>query len=124
GERADGPGPGRAVAVDPDPASPTYWHGRYGKVPRFYSSPFIATEEQAANAAREMLKRQLGFPYSVEFTSVPNPALKPFDPIRVILKDNSRELHVMQSVTIPLVADGVQTGTTREQTRVLIGAPS
>ena len=124
GEGADESEPVQAVAVDLDPTSPTYWHGRYGKVPRFYSSPFIATVAQAANAAREMLKRQLGFPYSVEFTSVPNPALKPFDPIRVILKDNTREVHVMQTVTIPLVADGVQAGTTREQTRVLIGAPS
>ena len=119
-EAADVESPVRAVAVDNNPASPTYWHGNFGKVPRFYSSPLLTTLPQAQAAAASMLARQLGLPYAVDFGVVPNPALEPDDPVRVRYPGRN-EVHVIDRLTVPLTAEGVMTASTREQTVVLIG---
>ncbi len=111
--------PFSALAVDDDPRSPTYWYGRFGRVPRFFSSPLITTLGQAQRAAESLLRQNLGLPYSVDFTNVPNPALEPWDPIRIQLHGR-RELHIVETLTIPLGL-GPQTGTTRQQTSTLIG---
>jgi len=120
GEALDTTAPPRAVAVDDNPDSPTYWEGDFGKVPRFYTSPFITTDGQALTAATAILRQNLGLPYNVQFGQVPNPALEPHDPIAV----NSgvgAELHVIERLTIPLDVDTEQVGTTRQQTLVVIG---
>lgn len=83
GEALDTEAPSRAVVVDNNPDSPTYYYGDFGKVPRFYSSPFITTDSQAQTAAASLLTQNLGLPYSVDLTSIPNPALEPLDPIAV-----------------------------------------
>ncbi|MFD4196616.1 DUF5047 domain-containing protein [Amycolatopsis thermoflava] len=106
--------PVRAVALDLNASSPTYWHGPFGKVPKFYSSTFITTVGQAQAAANAMLARQLGLPYNVDFSMVPNVALEPLDPIRLSYPDKS-EAHVIESLTIPLDAEGAMSATTREQ---------
>jgi len=120
GEGLDRAIPVRAVAVDNDSASSTYWYGPFGKVPRFFASPLITTQGQAGLAAATMLTKQLGLPYSVDFTAVPNPALEPGDPVRVTYPGRS-EVHVLDRLTIPLTAAGALTASTREQTNVLIG---
>lgn len=127
GEGADTIAPARAVAIDNNPHSPTYWYGRFGKVPRFYSSPFITTNTQAFNAASSILRQSLGLPYNVSFGAVPNPALEPFDPVRVVYPTRSRsgsgysETHILDRLTVPLVADAAMTADTREQHVVTIG---
>jgi hypothetical protein len=83
GEALDTVTPARAVAVDNNPASPTYYYGSFGKVPRFYSSSFITNTSQAQTAANSLLRQKLGLPYNVDFTAVPNPALEPYDPVVV-----------------------------------------
>lgn len=83
GDALDTTAPAYGVAVDENPDSPTYWDGSFGKVPRFYSSPFLTTDEQAATAAAALLQQNLGLPYSVAFGQVPNPALEPHDPIAI-----------------------------------------
>src|SRR5690606_37876158 len=103
-----------------DPASPTYWHGPFGKVPRFYASPLITDVAQAASAAASLLKRSLGLPYSVNFGTIVNPALEPLDPIRITYPGRA-ERHVVETLTIPLTAGAAMTGTTREQTLTIIG---
>lgn len=120
GEALDTEEPPRAVAVDDNPASPTYWDGDFGKVPRFYTSPFITDATQAATAAAAILRQNLGLPYSVDFTQVPNPALEPWDPIAVTLARRT-ELHVIEKLTVPLTAVQPLTGATREQTLIVIG---
>jgi hypothetical protein len=120
GEGTDTAVPVRAVAVDRNPASPTYWEGPFGKVARFYSSPFITSESQAASAAVSLLGQQLGLPYAVDFSAVPNPALEPYDAVRVTYPGRS-EVHVLDRLTIPLTASAPLTASTREQTTVLIG---
>lgn len=125
---ADGEGAGdeaapvRAVAVDDNPNSPTYFYGRFGQVPRFYSSPLITTQAQALAAAEAMLRRSTGFPYSVSFAASPNPAVRPWDPVQLMYSDGTAEAHLMDAVTVPLDVDTPITGTTRQQTHVLIGA--
>lgn len=122
GEAADTTAPPRAMAVDANPNSPTYWDGTFGKVPRFYSSPFITTDAQAQSAAVAILRQSLGLPYSVDFTAVPNPALEPWDPVRISYADRAgAETHVIDTLTIPLAAQGAMTATTREQTVVIVG---
>lgn len=114
--------PVRAVAVDHNPRSPTYHLGPFGPVPQFYSSPLLTSAAQAQLAARTILLRGLGLPYNVDFTAVPNPALEPWDPVRVrsSVRD-STEIHVLQRVSVPLVAGAPMMAETRERTVVLVG---
>lgn len=122
GDGMDTTAPVRGTAYDANPGSPTYWFGGFGQVPRFYSSPFITTDAQALNAARELLRRGLGLPYSVSFQSIPNPALEPDDPVQVVYGPSvAPETHVIEQITIPLTAADVMTAATREQTLVTYG---
>lgn len=106
----------RAVARDMSPTSPTYWLGPFGKVPKFYSSSFITTAEQATTAASALLARNLGLPYSVSFGMVPNPALEPLDVVHVSYRDSAAtELHVLEKLNIPLTAAGLMVASTRER---------
>lgn len=102
-----------AVVVDNNPASPTYWNGRFGKVPRYYNSSFITTAAQATSAATSILQRAVGLPYSINLDAVPNPALEPYDPVRITMPDRT-DIHVIDSLSIPLTALGTMTGTTRQ----------
>ena len=120
GEGADTATPVRAVVFDNNPASPTYWYGKFGKVPRFFSSPLLVQAQQAQQAATSLLTRHVGLPYAVDFTAVPNPALEPGDPVRVTYRGRS-ETHVLDRLSIPLTAVGAMTASTREQTATLIG---
>lgn len=105
GEATSG-APARAVVADDGPRSPTRWGGPFGKVPRFYSSPLLTTRGQARAAAASILRRSLGMPYSVSLGAVTNPALRPHDPILVTLRDGSRDLHIVDTMSIPLTAGG------------------
>ncbi len=124
GEAADDFPPARAVVVDDDPDSPTYWDGPFGKVPEPYSSPLILTNAQAKNAAEQMLAQLKGLPYAVDLTAVPNPALEPYDAVRVVYPPVLgqvpiviRERHVLEQIRIPLLAAGTLTATTRLSSR-------
>lgn len=122
GEGADTQTPVRGVARDDNPASPTYYAGRFGPVPLFYSSPFVTTTAQAKSAAASILRRHLGLPYTIDFEMVPNAALEPWDPVRVRYSGrDAPETHVLQTITVPLVPEAPMPATTKEQTVVLIG---
>lgn len=113
--------PVRAVARDVNPASSTYVFGSFGPVPRFYSSPFLTTTDQAASAAEKILQRVIGLPYSASFESLVNPALEALDPVSVTYSDRGKqEVHVLETVTVPLTVKAPLTATTREQSTVLI----
>lgn len=120
GDALDDKPPSSAVAYDNNAISPTYWNGAFGKVPRFYSSPFITTKAQAQSAANSLLKQTLGLPYNVQFGSIVNPALEPYDPVLVKVKGRT-ETHVLSRITVPLLVSQPMTADTREQTVVLIG---
>ncbi len=123
GEALDDSPPVAGYAYDLDPASPTYWDGPFGKVPRFYSSPLLTTADQATKAAESLLAQSTGLPYVVDFSAVPNPALEPFDPVRVTYPVDmtrhprrAREIHVLAAITIPLGAAGTLDAHTRKVT--------
>lgn len=106
--------PVRGVATDTNPLSPTYYFGPFGKVPMFYSSPFLTTNTQAAAAAQTVLDRQLGTTEQLSFGSFVIPHLEPSDTVRVTrLRSGIDEDHVIDSLTIPMGADGVLDGQTR-----------
>lgn len=116
GEPVGEAAPVRGVALDLNPLSPTFWDGPFGKVPKFYSSTFLTTDQQCLDAATAMLARQLGVPYSLDFTAVPNPALEPLDPVSVSYTDRQLpEVHVIESLTIPLDPGAAMQATTRQQ---------
>ena len=121
GEGADNTTPVRHVAVDNGPTSLTRFGGKFGKIPRFYSSPLITTNQQAADAAANILRRGLGIPFSVDFTAVPNPALQPYDVVRVTYADYNRELHTIEKLTIPLTVEQDMKAGTRERSLIVIG---
>jgi hypothetical protein len=127
GEAGDTTAPARGVAYNLDPTSPTYYRGRFGPVPGFYSSPFVTTNAQATAAATTLLRKELGLPYQVKLASVPNPALEPYDVIEARYPKRSRsrslvaETHVVDNVTIPLVPDSPVELDTRQQQVELIG---
>lgn len=97
----DVPPVGPGIAVDDDPASPTYWGGPFGMVPRFYSSPLLRTQVACEKAALGMLQPYLGLRQTARLQLV-NPALTPDDVIDVRMPDGSLQASVVESVSIDL----------------------
>lgn len=114
GENTGETAPSRGVATDDNPASPTYYYGPFGRVPRFYVSQFITSDDQAQDAAAAILSRELGTTRQVNFGAVVDPRLEPEDVVRITrARAGIDEDHVVDQVTIPLSATGVMTGRTR-----------
>jgi hypothetical protein len=106
--------PVRGVATDDDPFSPTYYFGPFGRVPRFYSSPFITTVSQANAAAQSILQNELGTTEQVNFGSLVLPYLEPGDVLRITRqRAGIDEEHMLTSLTIPLSAAASMSGQTR-----------
>lgn len=121
GDGLDQTDPVYAVAYDGDPNSMTYYLGRYGKVPKYYASPFLTTSAQALAAASAILRKGLGTPYQVNFGMSPNYALQPFDPVRISHPHSAPEIHVIATLDFPWGAGGVALVTTMEQTNLTVG---
>lgn len=108
--------PVQGIAYDNDPGSPTYWDGPFGLVPKFYSSSFITTTDQANSAAASILNQSNGLPYTVSFESVPNPALEGYDVISLEFSDSEAvENHILDRITYALTPDGSMAADTRQQ---------
>lgn len=101
--------PVSALVVDDDPTSPTYWSGPFGHRPTFYSSSTLTTVGACTSAATLKLRAARAPNASADITSLPNPALEPGDVIRVAYPDGTKELHQVQSFTVPLEAAGAFT---------------
>ena len=116
GEGVDTLNPVHAVALDLDPLSPTYWDGPFGKVPKFFTSTFITTQAQALETANSMLAQSVGLPYLINFGSIVNPALEPYDAVTIRTSD-MRVTHVIDVLTVPLLHSVMMTGSTRSSIR-------
>jgi hypothetical protein len=104
----------RGVATDDDPLSPTYYHGRYGHVPFFYSSEKITDDAQAAHVAEVILAQKRGITEQVTFDSLVNPALEPGDAVQITRERTGiNQVHMIDTITIPLSPSGTMSGTTR-----------
>lgn len=104
----------RGVATDDDPTSPTYYYGRFGRVPYFYSSEYVTDSDQAASVAEVILAKQKGIARSVSFQTIVNVALEPGDSIRILRTSSSfDEIHILDAVTYPLGPSEPMTASTR-----------
>lgn len=93
-------------AADLDPASPTYYNGEYGQVPRFYSSKYITTTTQANAVAKSMLAEAMARNRTVGFTSSPIAFLEAGDLIVLKLFDGSYETHMISTTSLDIGYDG------------------
>ncbi|MEP7114759.1 MAG: DUF5047 domain-containing protein [Ilumatobacteraceae bacterium] len=104
----------RGVWTDTAATSPSRYGSGFGQKPRFYSSPFLTTGAQALSAATALGANIAGVARSLSFAAVPNCALEGGDPIlvkRIALGVD--EVHLIDSLTIGLTADGAMSGSSR-----------
>jgi len=106
--------PKRGEEWDDDPNSPTYCDGPMGRVPLFYSSPLLTTQDDVDSAAQTMLARVKRPIEQVSFTLVPNPAHEAFDVVEFVDEDGVARRYMLDVVTTPLDSSGPMTATTRE----------
>lgn len=119
GEGADDKVPVRVVVYDNDSNSPTRFGGPIGKVPKTVKTPLITTVPQGIAAGRALLQLALGAPYSVKFDAVVNPSLRPLQAVEIMYSNNERDVHIVDSVTIPLDEDHDMSTETREQALII-----
>lgn len=103
------------IAVDDDPKSPTYWGGVFGKVPRFFTSSFLYTNDQCRTAAANLLVSARGLPYSVTLGMVPNPALEAWDVVTVTYEEGREEAHIIDQITYTMNVEDEMSILTRKQ---------
>ena len=96
-------------AEDNDPNSATYIGDPpdgIGRVPGFFRSAYVRSEEQADELAESILKDRIGRTQSGRIISIVNPAHDVRDVIKVIRSPSKiSERHVIESMTIPLGAE-------------------
>ena len=105
----------RGEAKDEDTDSPTYWAGDFGPKPIFFSSEFVTSDAMAGDAAEALLAKNMGIAKAVNFGAVVHPALEPLDTITVNRPRAgiTNETLILDSLTIPLEAEGTMNGQTR-----------
>lgn len=102
---ASGAAPVSGFAKDLDPTSPTRWEGPFGRVPKFISSALWVSANACTSAAEYALFDAIAPNVQTSLDSLPNPALEGNDIIRLI-HAGRKERYLVQSLSIPLTADG------------------
>lgn len=106
---------GTVFVVDADPSSPTFWDGPWGKkTAPTQRLDTVTTEQQAIDAAYALLDQYKGKARQIDFKSVHNPLIEPFDVIQVSgdLRE-APEQHVMDAIQYPLMG-GEMSAETRQ----------
>lgn len=101
------------TAADTDPTSRTYVGGPFGRVPYFYSSPLFRNTGQALAAAKAKLLQLKAVNAQFSLDAVVNPALDKGDVITVLTPTGITELHMIDSLSIPLEVAGTQSIATK-----------
>lgn len=95
----------RAEVWDEDPESPTYRFGKFGSVPRFYSSPMIQTQRAAEKVAIALLSRSKGAQESISWSQIVDPSLEAGDLISLTnTATKVNQFLIIDRMTIPLQA--------------------
>ncbi|MEU1200120.1 DUF5047 domain-containing protein [Streptomyces sp. NPDC005813] len=102
---ASGSAPVSGIAVDNNPSSPTRWGGPFGKVTKTISSALWVSSADCLAAAGYALFDAIAPNVQTSLSSLPNPALEGNDIIR-LSHVGRKERYLVQSLTIPLTADG------------------
>jgi translation initiation factor IF-1 len=92
-------------AYDNNPASPTYFYGDYGQVPKFFSSQFLATVDQCTAAAQSQLDSALAANRALSLTSLSLTFLEPGDVIDVEVSPGVLERRLVQKIVNGLGTD-------------------
>jgi hypothetical protein len=106
--------PKRGEAWDEDPNSPTYVDGPMGRVPMFYSSPLLTTQDDVDSAAETLLARVKRPIEQTSFTLLPNPAHEAFDVVEFVDAELVARRYLFDVVSVPLDSSGSLTATARE----------
>lgn len=101
GERTDGGEPVSAVVYDQNFDSPLYWNGPFGRVPKFYSSPILTTQDMCVKAGKTILKKRSGITRTLGLEAMPNPAFEPGDVLKVYTPEGVRYV-ILDEFQIPL----------------------
>lgn len=107
--------PVRAVSWDNNPASPTYYLGKYGKVPQFVTTSLVTTAAQAQAMADGLVRLRLGASQVVTYDVIPNPAVDEGDV--VYLADTTTKiagLYVVDACSVALTHAAAQTMVVRQ----------
>lgn len=106
GESSGTTTPAFGVAVDTDPASPTYYLGPYGTNVYRITSALVTTDEQAVTMAQAILLRRTGATEIVEFDAVPMAAIEHGDVVGLERsKAGITGKLLVDGTTVPLGAD-------------------
>jgi len=114
GEAAGTEAPVRAVAYDSNPESPTYYYGNFGRKPLFWANTHVRTVGEAENAAAGVLAEVIGAPDTISFSSLVNLNFNPNTLVKITRERlGVDELHVLDTISLPLTAEGEMSGRTR-----------
>jgi hypothetical protein len=95
--------PVRAVAIDSDPESPTYYYGPYGPHPIWEQSSLITTTDQEQRAADARGRELFGVSEKVIVKAVPNPAIDEGDLLYVRrARTGFDDVMVVDSLSLPI----------------------
>lgn len=119
---SNGTPPVMAEAWDINPTSPTYFDpllpaaSKYGPKPFFYVSQFIATPQQAQDAANARLPSVLGMTEVITFETLPHPGIIPGDVVEIQRsKTGIFGLYIVNAVDLPITTNSMMTVTCRER---------
>jgi hypothetical protein len=102
---ASGAAPVSALVVDNEPTSPTRWGGPFGKVTKTISSALWTSVAACQAAAGYALFDATAPNVQASIDTLPNPALEADDIVRLI-SAGRKERYIVQSLSVPLTADG------------------
>jgi hypothetical protein len=103
----------RALAVDNDPNSPTYWSGNYGRRRLLVNDSTITSNAQATVVANATLRKVLGQTHQITVNMIPNPAMDVSEVVRIQYKDELDVQMLLEQLTIPLDVNTLASATAR-----------
>lgn len=98
-------------AFDMNSSSPTYWQGSFGKAYSRVDRPELTSAASCMAAAQSILNSSISQVQPAQFEMLPNFALDTGDIILVGYPDDTKEIHVIQTLEQDLDAAGVSVGT-------------
>lgn len=92
----------RGTIYNLDAGSPLRYGGPFGKAGTTINDSSLTTVAQCLARARRELRKYTGLSYSLDFSSVPNPALDAGDIVKFVYPTGAFALHQIASLSIPL----------------------
>jgi hypothetical protein len=97
--------PLRSEVWDDDVNSPTYYLGDWGKVPRFFTTGILSTQDQLDDAVETLLREELRTEQSAAISAVPDPTVDA-DQVHELVRGRSKVRGRWQVVSVSLPLGG------------------